>query len=252
MTPANAEQSKLYRMVAGLEQPAMPMSGTLTRQEMATLKAWIDQGATWERPRQFRQGYSATLGGQLPELPWRLYATLEVRSTNARKRDAGRRTRLRHRPARCEPKPLVPAHRRARTAVDAGAGHSVDGGASLRDQAWIDQGAEWESAALSSTASAASTSLASLENRVITDEERNYWAFKLPVQAPLPRSTPRFTNPIDRFLEAARAEQALTPAPRADRPRSSAAPISTCSACRPRRRRWPRSSPIDRRTRGST
>ena len=28
LVPGNAEQSRLYRMVAGLEQPAMPMQGT--------------------------------------------------------------------------------------------------------------------------------------------------------------------------------------------------------------------------------
>ena len=46
---------------------------------------------------------------------------------------------------------------------------------------------------------------------------RNYWAFKLPVQAPLPEVSPRFQNPIDRFLEAARQEKGLQPAPRAAR-----------------------------------
>src|SRR5262252_2467298 len=48
LTPSNAEQSRLFRMVAGLEQPAMPMSGTLSAEDVATLKAWIDQGAQWE------------------------------------------------------------------------------------------------------------------------------------------------------------------------------------------------------------
>src|SRR5207248_11302485 len=57
-----------------------------------------------------------------------------------------------------------------------------------------------------------------LENRVITPEERNYWAFKLPVQSPVPDvDGRRDRNPIDRFLEAARRAHALTPAPRADR-----------------------------------
>ena len=38
---------------------------------------------------------------------------------------------------------------------------------------------------------------------------RNYWAFKLPVQASLPSVSPRFQNPIDRFLEAARQDKGL-------------------------------------------
>ena len=52
---------------------------------------------------------------------------------------------------------------------------------------WIDDGAQWENSTAPATASASSMSvLAALENREITPAERNYWAFKLPVQAPLP------------------------------------------------------------------
>ena len=46
---------------------------------------------------------------------------------------------------------------------------------------------------------------------------RNYWAFKLPVQAPVPDVRAPFTNPIDRFLEQARQEKGLHTAPRASR-----------------------------------
>ena len=45
----NSEKSKLYRMVAGLDQPVMPMEGdALKPAEVAAIKAWIDQGANWE------------------------------------------------------------------------------------------------------------------------------------------------------------------------------------------------------------
>jgi hypothetical protein len=44
---------------------------------------------------------------------------------------------------------------------------------------------------------------------------RNYWAFRLPVQAPLPERSSGFEHPIDRFLEQARREKSLRPAPRA-------------------------------------
>ena len=47
----NSEKSKLYRMVAGLDQPVMPMEGDpLKPTEVAAIKAWIDQGATWDAP----------------------------------------------------------------------------------------------------------------------------------------------------------------------------------------------------------
>jgi mono/diheme cytochrome c family protein len=121
VVPGNAADSRLYRRVAGLEQPAMPAKGApLTPKEIAALKQWIDEGARWDAPT----------------------------STNA---------------------------------------------------------------------SRSAAALAALENRVITPEERNYWAFKLPVQSPLPDVGSGFTNPIDRFLEAARRTHAVKPAPKADR-----------------------------------
>src|SRR5882762_1179471 len=55
------------------------------------------------------------------------------------------------------------------------------------------------------------------QNTEIPAAARNYWAFKLPVQAALPSASIRFENPIDRFLEAARQERGLAPAPRAAR-----------------------------------
>src|SRR5688572_5668466 len=49
IVPGNSEKSKLYRMVAGLDQPIMPMEGDpLTSTEVTAIKAWIDQGAAWE------------------------------------------------------------------------------------------------------------------------------------------------------------------------------------------------------------
>src|SRR5947208_4790003 len=124
IVPGDAERSRLYRRVAGLEQPAMPaQGGPLTAAQIASIKQWIDEGASFD-------GASTT----------------------------------------------------------------------------------WKGTA------AAAAALAALENRPITPEERNYWAFKLPVQAPLPTSDDsRFTNPIDRFLEAARRTRGLKAAPRADR-----------------------------------
>src|SRR4051812_40531155 len=122
LVPGKAAESRLYRRVAGLEQPAMPAKGApLTPAEIGALKQWIDEGARWD-------------------------------------------------------------------------------------------------AAPSSAMTRSAAALAALENRVITPEERNYWAFKLPVQSPLPDvDGRRDRNPIDRFLEAARRAHAVTPAPRADR-----------------------------------
>ena len=49
LVPGSAERSRLYRHVAGLESPAMPMRGdALSATEVATLKRWIDEGAPWD------------------------------------------------------------------------------------------------------------------------------------------------------------------------------------------------------------
>jgi mono/diheme cytochrome c family protein len=63
--------------------------------------------------------------------------------------------------------------------------------------------------------------LAKLEDRPITPEEREYWAFKRPVRStvPAPSGGPQSwaRNPIDRFLLAAMSAKGLKPSPRADR-----------------------------------
>ena len=46
--PGNAAESALYRRVAGIGDVArMPMGGRLADDQIATLKAWIEQGAEW-------------------------------------------------------------------------------------------------------------------------------------------------------------------------------------------------------------
>jgi hypothetical protein len=85
-------------------------------------------------------------------------------------------------------------------------------------KAWIDQGAHWD-VSVTETAPAKpqrAAALAALENMEIPAAARNYWAFKLPEQAPVPDAT-GFTSPIDRFLDKARREKGLKPAPRAAR-----------------------------------
>ena len=49
LVPGSAERSRMYRHVAGLESPAMPMRGEpLSARDVATLKRWIDEGAHWD------------------------------------------------------------------------------------------------------------------------------------------------------------------------------------------------------------
>jgi hypothetical protein len=122
IVPGKADQSRLYRRIAGLEQPSMPLDGTLTAQQVALIKAWIDQGAHWD-----------LAAGEPAAVPTRANA------------------------------------------------------------------------------------LAALETMEIPAAARDYWAFKLPVQASVPNVSSRFQHPIDRFLEQARHEKGLEPAPAAGR-----------------------------------
>ena len=48
IVPGNAAASNLYKHVAGQEQPQMPLGGKLSAEEIAVLKAWIDNGAEWD------------------------------------------------------------------------------------------------------------------------------------------------------------------------------------------------------------
>ena len=49
LVPGRAEDSWLYKVVSGLETPAMPMSGDpLSDAEVAAVRTWIDDGAHWD------------------------------------------------------------------------------------------------------------------------------------------------------------------------------------------------------------
>src|SRR2546427_6963480 len=76
-------------------------------------------------------------------------------------------------------------------------------------KAWIDQGAYWDVGAEAKAPSVDPAALAALENMEISPEARNYWAFKLPLQAPVPNVSANLRNPIDRFLEKTRREKDL-------------------------------------------
>ncbi|MCW5983287.1 MAG: DUF1553 domain-containing protein [Bryobacteraceae bacterium] len=62
IAPGDAEASRLYRRVAGLEQPKMPMAplAPLTAAEISTIRKWIDAGATFDLPEpgEFKSGES--------------------------------------------------------------------------------------------------------------------------------------------------------------------------------------------------
>ena len=49
LVPGRAEDSRIYRVVAGLDDPRMPMSGDpLSDAEIAAVRTWINDGAHWD------------------------------------------------------------------------------------------------------------------------------------------------------------------------------------------------------------
>jgi Protein of unknown function (DUF1553)/Protein of unknown function (DUF1549)/Planctomycete cytochrome C len=60
IVPGHASDSLLYKRITGQEKPAMPMApvAPLTQDEIATVKAWIDQGAPW--PEEAKAGPAST------------------------------------------------------------------------------------------------------------------------------------------------------------------------------------------------
>jgi hypothetical protein len=83
---------------------------------------------------------------------------------------------------------------------------------------WIDQGAKWDEAAPSAPVDKANASYTEYKERVITDEMRQWWAFKKPVRRAPPKVDSRWSkNSIDMFVKAAMDAKGLAPAPQADR-----------------------------------
>ena len=132
-------------------------------------------------------------------------------------------------PGNAEQEPLVPhgcrarKHHHADGRLEAAAGG--DRGHQERGSTAAPNGARRRRRLQSRRPPAASSALAALENMDITPEQRAYWAFKLPVQAPLPAS--RSIHAPDRSLPRKRARRegrhagAARRSPHADSPRVS-------------------------------
>jgi len=82
VVPGNAEQSKLYRMVAGLEKPQMPFTGgTLSAEEVDKIKVWIDLGPAKRGvdPEAYERAAAAAIREALPHTsPFKLDVRAEA------------------------------------------------------------------------------------------------------------------------------------------------------------------------------
>src|SRR6185437_2703555 len=48
LVPGNSAKSRLFKLVSGAEKPAMPLGGSLTAEEIESIRLWIEQGAKWD------------------------------------------------------------------------------------------------------------------------------------------------------------------------------------------------------------
>ena len=71
VVPGDSAHSRLIALVAGLEPDVvMPQKGSrLTRDQIAVLRAWIDQGATWDPAVSFAKAPPRNLARREPALP---------------------------------------------------------------------------------------------------------------------------------------------------------------------------------------
>jgi hypothetical protein len=206
----------------------MPMQGDpLKPAELAALKTWIDQGAAWETSVSFAKDihpiFSNTCGtchgdtAQLSKFDLRTRASALL--GGERGSDIVPVTPNR---AGCTAASPVSRNRRCRCRLAADARASV--GDQAMDQRRREMGYAGTNAVFfifrsaGAPSAAASAAVAALMERPITQAERDYWTFKLPVQTPPPVvANKNFVNPIDRFLEKTRVEHGVKAAPRADK-----------------------------------
>ena len=77
---------------------------------------------------------------------------------------------------------------------------------------WINDGAEWDAAPTTAVGGDSFSAFAT----DVPASARDYWAFQLPKDHPLPEVS-NFDHPVDRFLEQKRQDRGLSAAPQADR-----------------------------------
>jgi cytochrome c553 len=256
VTAGNAQQSRLYRRVARMEKPFMPMDGeALPEAEIALLKRWIELGAVW--PDGIGLGAESTapktsaVGAEGPPalsanaklFKETVHAILAARCGSCHNDErkysgftmetragflsggwhgpvvvAGKpdESRLYRRVARLE-KTYMPL------GSGGGAGEPLPEAELALIKQWIEGGAEWPQDPQAEEAEKARYAkldeLKKLEDRPVTEQERRWWSFVRPVRpaVPVSKHPARVKNPIDAFVLAALEAKGLQPAPRASR-----------------------------------
>jgi hypothetical protein len=255
VVPGKPSMSRLYRRIAKLEEPYMPMGGDpLSESEVEAIKQWIQSGAQWPAEIKSKYESSVALSGTpegeeatlspsaqlfqhqvLPILSnrcqWchndeRKYGGLTLDSAEGLHNGGwhgpvvvpGRpeASRLYRRVARLE-KSYMP----------------LNGGGGLGDplpsqevdviRQWIESGAECPKTKASLEGEKSRLArlevLKKIEEPHVTAEDRNWWAFRRVSRPPIPtvHQAGNVSNPIDAFVLSVLESKGLQPSPRASR-----------------------------------
>ena len=226
VTAGNPQQSSLYRRVAGLEKPSMPMNGDpLPQAEVNLLKAWIEQGAAW--PESVRPNHAGIVPGtaalSTPDEPPQalsgnstffkkkvhpIFSAHCLGCHNDERKYSGFTLETRsgflnggwHGPVVTPGKPDDSRLYRRVARLEklymplgpgGGPGEPLPQEEVAIIKQWIEGGAEWPPDPNAEEAErvrqARLKELQKLENRPVTVEERQWWSFKTPVRPPVPR-----------------------------------------------------------------
>ena len=259
VVPGSPSTSRLYRRVAHLEEPYMPMGlDPLPATEVELLKQWIEKGAQWpatvngaaskvaataptgtsgktmesaDKPPLspadifFRDKVFPILSNRCGGChnDARRYAGLSLESADDLF-DGGSHgpevvpgnpgaSRLYRRVARLE-RPYMPLGKTSAL------GDSMPESEIAVLKLWIEQGAHWPRDEEAERQQAAKMApLKKLEERPITEKEREWWSFQKPVRPPVPhvKNSVLVRNPVDAFVLAKLESKGLQPAPLASR-----------------------------------
>ena len=211
LVPGNADQSKLFRMISGPGRAGHADGARSAHAAPDRRVSRLDQSgcAVGDARSPLRGTFSPSWSGRAgPVMARRCSCRSSICERVNRRCVAARMAR-----------PLVPGNaeqsRLYRAVAHLDAIKMPMQGEKLKPEeiaavkTWIDQGAQWEAAATASASAEkpASSALAALETMTITPEQRNYWAFKLPVQAPPPMVANRDLTQSDRSLPRERARR---------------------------------------------
>jgi mono/diheme cytochrome c family protein len=219
------------RLVQDSEMPPIGKGAPLAAEQIALLRAWIDQGVKWPQdlvlrgPEETAETTPKAETAPLPPAAARkidfvkdvqpIFATRCYECHSEKKQEAQFRLDTKEialKGGELGPA-IIPGKSDESLLIRAVAGVKPDmvmpkkGERLTADQigllrAWIDQGADWPDSA-----------------SVKVDDKRNHWAFKPPVRPPVPAVNHKkwVRNPIDNFVLARLEQEQLKPSPEADR-----------------------------------